>query len=214
MAKLSATYVSALIGSISAFNIQGLDFFLGDGGDLSNGVPDPSTINAWTFGLPQERVVKNQFLEMLVHFHPMKGIYSDQEIWDNVKNYGCWCWASKSENFEGEEVLAPMRGIGDPVDETDSLCQQLFYCYECAQIDHSFWVVSNILNVSPKRIPDELLLLLFSLFLHEHKRFVYIQTPTSMRLFVQPVPSYLHHRLVQVRGHLRRRSRHLRPFDL
>ena len=41
-------------------------------------------------------------------------------------NYGCYCTPDGSKNSEG----------GEPVDEIDQLCQQLYHAYKCLSVDY------------------------------------------------------------------------------
>jgi len=56
--------------------------------------------------------------------------YTDTTKIDDFFDYGCYCMPV---NFDKDDYV----GRGDPVDEIDAICRDLWSCYKCAKIDSS-----------------------------------------------------------------------------
>jgi len=68
----------------------------------------------------------NQAKDMLAVVHNV----SDKEAKNLLRNYGCFCYP------QGQNFVGPTNGFnGEPVDELDRLCKQLFRAQRCLQID-------------------------------------------------------------------------------
>lgn len=68
----------------------------------------------------------NQAKDMLAVVHNV----SDREAKNLLRNYGCFCYP------QGQNFVGPTNGFnGEPVDELDRLCKQLFRAQRCLQID-------------------------------------------------------------------------------